>query len=125
MLIGGPVALVVIALAAVFVVGRQHDASSDPGCQAYASTALPAYNKAVGVLNTQAAQATVSGEMSTAVTDLTSAARQAQSTSVRSALATMLTQLKTVQAGIAAGTVPSSVVKALNAASAAADTACS
>jgi hypothetical protein len=124
-LIGGPVVLVVIALAAVLIVGRQHGTSSDPGCQAYASTALPAYNKAVGVLNTQAAQATVSGEMSTAVTDLTSATQHAQSASVRSALGTMLTQLKTVQTGIAAGTVPSSVVKALNAASAAADTACS
>ena len=114
-----------IAVAAVVIPGRLHGGSSDPGCQAYANTALPAYNKAVGVLNTQAAQATVSGEMSTAVTDLTSAARQAQSASVRSALGTMLTQLKTVQAGIAAGTVPSSVVKALNAASSAADTACS
>jgi hypothetical protein len=37
----------------------------------------------------------------------------------------MLTQLKAVQSGVAAGSVPSSVVKALNAASAAADTACS
>jgi hypothetical protein len=115
----------VIVLAAVFVVGRQHGGSSDPGCHAYASTALPAYNKAVGVLNTQAAQATVSGEMSTAVTDLTSAAQQAQSASARSALGTMLTELKTVQAGVAAGSVPSSVVKALNAASAAADAVCS
>jgi hypothetical protein len=37
----------------------------------------------------------------------------------------MLTQLKSVQSGVAGGTVPSSVVKALNAASAAADTICS
>ncbi len=125
MLIGGPVALVVIALAAVFVVVRQHDASSDPGCQAYANTALPAYNKAVGVLNTQAAQATVSGELSTAVNDLSSAAKQARSASARSALVAMLAELTTVRADIASGSVPTVVVKALNAASAAADTACS
>jgi hypothetical protein len=115
----------VIALAAVFVVTRPHSESSDPGCQTYSSTALPAYNNAVKVLNSQSAEATVRGEMSTAVTDLTSAARQAKSASARSALGTMLTQLKAVQSGVAAGSVPSSVVKALNAASAAADTACS
>jgi hypothetical protein len=117
--------LVVIALAAVFVVVRQHGGSSDPGCHAYANTALPAYNKAVGVLNTQAAQAAVSGELSTAVTDLTSATRQAQSGSAKSALGTMLTQLKTVQTYVAGGSVPASAVKALNSASSAADTVCS
>jgi len=115
----------VIALAAVFLVGRQHGGSSDPGCHAYASTALPAYNKAVGVLNSQAAQDAVTGELTTAVTDLTSAAKQAQSAPVRSALGTMLTELKTVQVDVAAGSVPSSVVKALNADSAAADAVCS
>ena len=124
-LIGGTVALVVIVLGAVYVVTRPHSISSDPGCQAYSSTALPAYNNAVKVLNSQASEAKVSGETSTAVTDLTSAAQQAKSASVRSALGTMLTQLKTVQAGVAAGSVPSSVVKALNAASAAADAVCS
>jgi hypothetical protein len=117
--------LVVIALAAVFVVVRQHGGSSDPGCHAYANTALPAYNKAVGVLNTQAAQAEVSGELSTAVTDLTSAAQQAKSAPARSALGSMLTELKTVQVDVAAGSVPSSVVKALNADSTAADAVCS
>jgi len=116
----------VIAVVAVLVVTRQqHGASSDPGCQAYASTALPAYNKAIGVLNTQAAQATVSGELSTAVTDLTSATRQAHSGSAKSALGTMLTQLKAVQTYVAGGSVPASAVKALNSASSAADTVCS
>ena len=62
--------------------------------------------------------------MTTAITDLASAAQQAQSASARSALGTMLTELTTVRADVKAGSVPSSVVSALNADSSAADAAC-
>jgi hypothetical protein len=124
--IGGILVLAVIAVAGVFAAGRLlHSGSSDPGCQAYANTALPAYNKAVGVLNSQASQSTLGADMTIAVTDLTSAAQQAQSGPARSALGAMLTELKTVQADVASGSVPSAVVKALNADSTAADGVCS
>jgi hypothetical protein len=115
----------VIAVAAVFVEGRLHSGSSDPGCQAYASTALPAYNKAVDVLNSQAAQSTLSADMTTAVNDLSSAAKQAKSASAKSALGAMLTELTTVRADVASGSVPTAVVKALNADSTHADSVCS
>jgi len=117
---------VVIALAGVFYVSRQPGGSSDPGCKAYASTALTAYNKAVDALNnSQVSQATLSADMTTAVTDLASAAQQAQSASARSALTAMLAELKTVQTDVASGSVPSSVVTALNADSGTADNVCS
>ena len=125
MLIGGVLALAVIAAAAVFVQGRLHSGSSDPGCQAYANTALPAYNKAVNVLNSQAAQSTLSADMTTAVNDLSSAAKQARSASAKSALGAMLTELTTVRADVASGSVPTAVVKALNADSTQADSVCS
>ena len=116
----------VIVLAGVFYVSRQAGGSSDPGCKAYASTALTAYNKAVDALNnSKASQATLNADMTTAVTDLASAAQQAQSASARSALGSMLTQLKTVRTDIATGSVPPSVVSALNADSTAADSVCS
>ena len=118
-------ALALIVVAAVVVPGRLHGGSSDPGCQAYANTALPAYNNAIKVLNSQAAQGRLGADMTTAITDLASAAQQAQSASARSALGTMLTELKTVRADVKAGSVPSSVVSALNADSTAADAACS
>jgi hypothetical protein len=120
------VVLALIAVAAVVVPGRLHGGSSDPGCQAYANTALPAYNNAIKVLNdSQASQGTLDADMTTAITDLASAAQQAQSASARSALSTMLTELKTVRADVKAGSVPSSVVSALNADSTSADSVCS
>jgi hypothetical protein len=119
------VVLALIAVAAVVIPGRLHSGSSDPGCQAYQNTALPAYNTAIGALNNQGAQGSVGADMTTAITDLASAAQQAQSASARSALATMLAELKTVRADVKAGSVPSSVVSALNTDSAAADSACS
>jgi len=119
------VALALIAVAAVVVPGRLHRGSSDPGCQAYANTALPAYNNAIKLLNnSQAAQSTLGADMTTAITDLASAAQQAQSASARSALSAMLAELKTVRADVKAGSVPSSVVSALNADSASADSVC-
>jgi hypothetical protein len=120
------VALALIAVAAVIIPGRLHRGSSDPGCQAYASTALPAYNNAIEALNnSKSPQGTLGADITTAITDLTSAAQQAQSASAKSALSTMLTELKTVQADVKAGSVPSSVVSALNADSTSADSVCS
>jgi hypothetical protein len=63
--------------------------------------------------------------MTAAITDLASAAKQAQSASARSALGTMLTELMTVRADVKAGSVPSSVVSELNADSTSADSVCS
>jgi hypothetical protein len=124
-LIGGVVAIIVIALGGYFIAGRLLGGSSDPGCKAYANTALGAYNNAIDILNRPSTQDTLSADMTTAITDLTSAAGQARSTSAKSALGTLLAELKTVQADIAAGSVPSSVVRTLNADSTAADNVCS
>jgi hypothetical protein len=124
-LIGGAVAIVVIALAGVFLGIKLNSGPSDPGCKAYANTALGAYNNAVEVLNSQASQSKLGADLTTAVNDLTSAAGQAQSASAKSALAGLLAELKTVQTDVASGSVPSSVVTALNADSATADNVCS
>jgi hypothetical protein len=124
-LVGGFLVIAVIAAAAAFVYPRLHSGSSDPGCKAYASTALPAYNTAVDLLNSQGSQSTLGADMTTAVTDLTSAAQQAKSAAARSALGAMLSQLKTVRTDIVSGSVPSAVVKTLNADSATADSVCS
>jgi hypothetical protein len=124
-LIGGAVAIVVIAVAGVFLGVRMLGGPSDPGCKAYANTALGTYNNAVEVLNSQASQNKLGADLTTAVTDLTSAAGQAQSASARSALTALLAELKTVQKDVASGSVPSSVVTALNADSATADNVCS
>ena len=97
---------------------------SDPGCKAYANTALGAYNKTIDDLNAQASQATLTADMTTAITDLTSASAQAQSAAAKSALSALLAQFKVVRADVAAGSVPESTVTALNADSAAADHAC-
>lgn len=98
--------------------------SSDPGCKAYAGTALTAYNKTINDLNAQASQSVLAADMSTATADLANAAGQAKSTSVKSALTGLLTELKTVDAGIKSGSVPTGTVNSLNAASAKADNAC-
>jgi hypothetical protein len=124
-LIGGAVAIVVIALAGVFLGVRMLGGPSDPGCKAYANTALGPYNNAIEVLNSQSSQNKLGADLTTAVTDLTSAAGQARSASARSALAALLAELKTVQKDVASGSVPSSVVTALNADSATADNVCS
>ena len=114
-----------IALAGVFLGVRLHSGPSDPGCKAYANTALGTYNSAVEVLNSQASQSKLGADLTTAISDLTSAAGQAQSASAKSALTTLLAELKTVQRDVALGSVPSSVVTALNADSATADNVCS
>ena len=61
--------------------------------------------------------------MSTTITDLNTAISQAQSDSVKSALNGLLTQLKTVKTDVKSGTVPTTTVTALNAASTTADKA--
>jgi hypothetical protein len=97
---------------------------SDPGCKVYANTALSAYNKTINDLNAQASQATLSADMTAAIGGLTNASAQAQSPAAKSALSALLAEFKVVRADVAKGSVPGSTVKALNAASAAADSAC-
>jgi hypothetical protein len=97
---------------------------SDPGCQAYAGPALTAYNKMIYDLNAQAPQARLSADMAAAVSELTKATADAHAQAVKSALNALLSGLRTVQADVAAGTVPNSALNALNTASAAADKAC-
>jgi hypothetical protein len=98
--------------------------SSDPGCKSYSGSALTAYNKTIDDLNAQASQSVLSADMSAAITDLNAAISQAKSASVSSALNGLLTQLNTVKTDVQAGSVPTTTVNALNAASTAADHAC-
>jgi hypothetical protein len=98
--------------------------TSDPGCTAYAGPALTAYNKTIGDLNAQATQSRLSADMSAAVSQLTQAVAAAHEPAVKSALNGLLSELKTVQADVAADTVPTNAINALNAASTTADKAC-
>lgn len=125
-LVAGAGVLAVVAIGGVVVAPKllSSGGSSDPGCKAYAGTALTAYNKTIDDLNAQASQSVLSADMSASITDLTSAIGQAQSAPVKSALNGLLTELKTVKTGVASGTVPATTVNALNAASAKADAAC-
>ena len=126
-LVGGAAAVVVLAVIGVLFVTKgfgYFGGPSDPGCKAYANTALGAYNKTIDDLNAQASQAILDADMTAAITDLTSASAQAQSASAKSALAALLAEFKVVRTDVAAGSVPSATVTALNADSAAADHAC-
>ena len=126
-LVGGAAAAVVLVLVGVLFVTKgfgYFGGPSDPGCKAYANTALGAYNKTIDDLNAQATQATLDADMTAAITDLTTASAEAQSASAKSALAALLAQFKVVRADVAAGSVPPATVTALNADSAAADHAC-
>jgi len=98
---------------------------TDPGCTAYTASALPAYNQTISDLNAQASQATLSGDLTTALAQLSAAAGQAQGAAVKSALQGLVTQLTQVQADVQKGSVPATTVTQLNTASAAADSACS
>lgn len=98
---------------------------SDPGCKEYAGAGLAAYNKTINDLNAQASQATLSADMTAAVSSLNSAIGKAGSTAIKSALNGLLTELKSVQADVGSGSVPTKTVAALNNASSAADRACS
>jgi hypothetical protein len=97
---------------------------SDPGCTAYTSSALPAYNHAISDLNAQASQATLKTDLTAAIGQLTTASGQASGAQVKSALQSLLTQLKEVQSDVKNGAVPDTTVASLNAASTAADNAC-
>ena len=69
--------LALVALAAVIVVPRLMG-PTDPGCKEYAGPALAAYNKTINDLNAQSSQATLSADMTAAVSSLTSAVGKAQ-----------------------------------------------
>jgi hypothetical protein len=115
--------LAVVAVAAVFVAPKLLG-PSDPGCGAYSSSALPAYNKTIKDLNAQAPQATLTTDMNSTVGELDNAIAKAQGDSVKSALQGLLGELKTVQTAVKSGSVPTTMVNALNAASTKADGAC-
>jgi hypothetical protein len=122
-LIAGAGVLSVIAIGGVILAPKLvHRA--DPGCTAYAGPALTAYNKTINDLNSEAAQSRLSADMSAAVGELTQAVAAAHDPTVKSALNALLSQLKTVKADVAAGSVPANTVNALNAASTTADHAC-
>jgi hypothetical protein len=125
-LVAGAGVLAVVAIGGVIVAPKMLSggASSDPGCKAYSGTALTSYNKAINDLNARKSQSVLSADLSTATTQLTSAIGQAKSTSVKSALNGLLTELDTVKKGVQTGAVPASTVDALNAASTNADNAC-
>jgi hypothetical protein len=123
LLIGGAAAVAVLAVGAVIVTPRLLG-PSDPGCKAYTGTALTAYNKTIRDLNAQAPQAKLSGDMTTAIAQLKTAAAKAQSASVKSALGGLRAELMTVQADVQKGSVPPATVSALNAAARTADKAC-
>jgi hypothetical protein len=116
--------LAVVAVGGVVVAPKLLGGSSDPGCKAYSSTAIVAYNKAIGDLNAQAKTSVIAPDMSAAITDLTNAISLAQSASVKSALNGLLTELKAVQSDVKSGSVPTGTVNSLNAASTVADHAC-
>jgi hypothetical protein len=122
-LVAGAGVLAVVAVGGVVIAPRLLS-STDPGCKAYSGAAITSYNKTISDLNGQASQSVLSADMSTTITELTSAIGQAQSASVKSALNGLLTQLKTVQSDVKSGTVPTSTVNSLNAASTTADNAC-
>jgi len=123
LLIGAGALIVVVGAGAALTVPRVFK-HTDPGCSAYASTALPAYNHAITDLNAQASQATLTTDLSAAITQLTGAINQAQSATVKTALQGLRTQLTQVQADVKKGAVPAATVSSLNAASSAADNAC-
>jgi hypothetical protein len=123
LLIGGAVAVVVVvggvALAVPKLLG-----SSDPGCTVYNGTALTAYNQTIDDLNAQASQSQLTTDMASAIADLTTAADQAKSPTVISALDNLRSELSTVRADVQKGSVSAQTVAALNSASRAADNAC-
>jgi hypothetical protein len=123
LLVGAAAGVAVVAAGAVILAPKLFG-PNDPGCKAYTATALPAYNKTISDLNAQAAQATLTNDMSTAIVDLQTADAQAQSASVKSALNGLLAELNAVRTDVGKGSVPPATVSALNAAAGAADNAC-
>ena len=122
-LVAGASVLCGAAIAGVILAPRMLG-PSDPGCKAYAGPALTAYNKTIHDMNAQAPQARLSADMAAAVGELTQATADAHGPAVKSALNALLSELKAVQADVAAGAVSTSTVNALNTASTTADKAC-
>jgi hypothetical protein len=122
-IIGAGVLVVALGAGGVVVVPKllKH---TDPGCSAYTASALPAYNHAISDLNAQASQATLEGDLTTAIGQLGTATDKASGTEVKAALQSLLTQLKVVQTDVKKGSVPDTTVTSLNTASTAADNAC-
>ena len=124
-LVAGAGVLAVVAVGGVVAAPKLlGGGSSDPGCKAYSGSALTAYNKTIDDLNAQASQSVLSADMSAATTDLNDRDLPGKEQLVKSALNGLLTQLNTVQTDVKSGSVPTTTVNALNAASTAADSAC-
>jgi hypothetical protein len=114
---------VAVLVAAVFV-GLNVLKAADPGCGYFKGTALVTYNTMIDDLNKQASQATLSSELSTTISQLTTAEDKAQSSSVRSSLDTLIAELTAVKSDVASGSVPKTVVNTLNTDANAADNTC-
>jgi hypothetical protein len=124
-LVAGAGVLALVAVGAVVIAPKLlGGGSSDPGCKSYSGATLTAYNKTIDDLNAQASRAVLAADMSAAITDLNGSIALAKSASVTTALNTLLTELKSVDADVKSGTVPMNTVNALNSASTAADNAC-
>jgi hypothetical protein len=123
LLIGGAIVIIAVAIAGVIAVPKVLG-PTDPGCKAYSGIGLTAYNQLINDLNAQQPQAKLTADMSAAISDLTSAANQAQSATVKSALDGLVTELTSVQGDVKKGSVPQSTVRSLNNAASAADSAC-
>jgi hypothetical protein len=123
MFIGAGALVVLVGVGAVVAVPKflKH---TDPGCSAYSTSALPAYNRAITDLNAKAPQTTLIKDLSGAITQLNGAISQAQSASVKAGLQGLVADLTHVQADVQKGTLPASTVSTLNSASAVADSAC-
>jgi hypothetical protein len=123
LLIGGAVAVVVVVGGVALAVPKLFG-TSDPGCASYTGTALTAYNRTINDLNAQASQSQLTSDMTSAIADLTTAADQAKSATVKSALDGLSGELSTVRADVQRGSVSAQTVASLNSASRAADNAC-
>jgi hypothetical protein len=122
-LIAGASVLALLALALVLLTPKLFG-STDPGCKAYAGSTLSAYNKTITDINHNSAAQVLNRDMATTIAGLNNSIAQAQSGSVKSALRSLLAELKTVQADLGSNAVPSTTMNALNNASTAADHAC-
>jgi hypothetical protein len=122
--VGGAGVLALAAIGAVIVVPRLVG-PTDPGCKEYSGPAITAYNKTINDLNAQASQATLTADMTVAISSLNTAISKAHSTTVKAALTGLLTDLKGVQADVSKGSVPTKTVDTLNNASNYADQVCS
>ncbi|MGD0561440.1 MAG: hypothetical protein ABSA93_41530 [Streptosporangiaceae bacterium] len=75
-------------------------------------------------LNGQATPATLTGALTSTISQLTTAENKAQSSSVRSSLSTLIAELGAVKSDVSSGSVPKNVVNTLNTDANAADNTC-